>query len=59
MERALHPDDPVGAEMRRNLFNEACANSAAMHKLSTPAQRKRAEEKLAGLEQDFRKLAAR
>jgi hypothetical protein len=45
--------------MRRNLFNEACANSAAMHKLATPTQRKRAEEKLAGLEQDFRKLAAR
>jgi hypothetical protein len=59
MERALHPDDPVGAEMRRDLFNEACANSAAMHKLATPAQRRRAEEKLAGLEQEFRKLAAR
>ena len=59
MERALHPDDPVGVEMRQNLFNEACANSAAMHKLATPTQRKRAEEKLAGLEQDFRKLAAR
>jgi hypothetical protein len=59
MERALHPDDPVGAEMRRDLFNEACANSAAMHKLTTPTQRKRAEEKLAGLEQEFRKLAAR
>lgn len=59
MERTLHPDDPAGSEMRRNLFNEACANSAAMHKLATPAQRKRAEEKLAGLEQDFRKLAAR
>ena len=59
MERALNPDDGVGSEMRRNLFNEACANSAAMHKLATTAQRKRAEEKLAGLEQDFRKLAAR
>ncbi len=59
MERALHPDDPVGAEMRRDLFNEACANSAAMHKLATPTQRKRAEEKLAGLEKEFRKLAAR
>ena len=59
MERALNPDDGVGSEMRRNLFNEACANSAAMHKLATPAQRKRAEEKLAGLEQDLRKLAAR
>ena len=59
MERALNPDDGVGSEMRRNLFNEACANSAAMHKLATPAQRKRAEEKLAGLEQDFRKLAER
>ena len=59
MERALHPDDAVGAEMRRDLFNEACANSAAIHKLATPAQRKRAEEKLAGLEQDFRKLAVR
>ena len=59
MDRALHPDDAIGADMRRNLFNEACANSAAMHTLATPAQRKRAEEKLAGLEQDFRKLAAR
>ena len=59
MERVLHPEDPAGAEMRRDLVNEACANSAAMHKLTTPAQRKRAEEKLAGLEQDFRRLAAR
>ncbi len=59
MDRSLHPDDAIGADMRRNLFNEACANSAAMHKLATPAQRKRAEEKLAGLEQDLRKLAAR
>jgi Family of unknown function (DUF6279) len=59
MDRVLHPDDAIGAEMRRNLFSEACANSAAMHKLATPAQRKRAEEKLAGLEQDFRKLASR
>jgi hypothetical protein len=30
-----------------------------MHQLATPAQRKRAQEKLADLEQDFRKLAAR
>jgi hypothetical protein len=59
IERSLHPEDPVGAEMRRNLLNEACANAAAMHHLATPAQRKRAQEKLAGLEQDFRKLAAR
>lgn len=59
MERSLYPEDPVGAEMRRNLLNEACANAAAMHQLATPAQRKRAQEKLAGLEQDFRKLAAR
>ena len=59
MERALHPDDAVGAEMRRNLIDEACANSAAIHKLATSTQRKRAEEKLAALEQDFRKLAAR
>jgi hypothetical protein len=59
MDRSLHPDDAIGAEMRRNLFTEACANSATMHKLATSAQRKRAEEKLADLEQDLRKLAAR
>lgn len=59
IERSLHPEDPIGAEMRRNLLNEACVNAAAMHQLATPAQRKRAQEKLAGLEQDFRKLAAR
>lgn len=59
IERSLHPDDPAGAEMRRNLLSEACENAAAIHQLATPAQRKRAQEKLAGLEQDFRKLAAR
>ncbi len=59
IERSLRPEDPVGAEMRRNLLNEACVNAAAMHQLATPAQRKRAQEKLADLEQDFRKLAAR
>jgi hypothetical protein len=59
IERSLHPEDPVGAEMRRNLLNEACVNASAMHQLATPAQRKRAQEKLADLEQDFRKLAAR
>lgn len=59
MERSLHPDDPVGAEMRRHLLSEACVNAAAMHQLATAAQRKRAQEKLAGLEQDFRKLATR
>ena len=59
IERSLHPEDAVGAAMRHNLFNEACVNAAAMHQLATPAQRKFAQEKLAGLEQDFRKLAAR
>lgn len=59
IERSLHPDDPDGAEMRSNLLKEACLNAATMHQLATPAQRKRAQEKLAGLEKDFRKLAAR
>lgn len=59
IERSFHPEDTVGAEMRRSLLNEACANAAAIHQLATPAQRKRAQQKLAGLEQDFRKLAAR
>lgn len=59
IDRSLHPEDPAGAAMRRNLLNEACVNAAAMHQLATPAQRKRAQEKLAGLEQDFRKLSVR
>lgn len=59
IERSLHPDDPAGAEMRRNLLSEACVNAAAMHQLATPAQRKRAQEKLASLEQDLRKLVKR
>jgi hypothetical protein len=59
MERSLHPEDAAGAAMRRNLLSEACVNAAEIHQLATPAQRKRAQEKLAGLEQDFRQLAAR
>lgn len=59
MERSLHPEDAAGTAMRRHLLNEACLNAAAMHQLATPAQRKRAQEKLAGLEQDLRQLAAR
>jgi hypothetical protein len=59
IDRSLHPDDPAGVEMRRNLLSEACVNAAAMHQLATSAQRKRAQEKLASLEQDFRVLSAR
>ena len=59
IERSFDPEDSVGAAMRRNLVNEACVNAAVIHQLATPAQRKRAQEKLSGLEQDFRKLAAR
>jgi hypothetical protein len=59
IERSIDPEDSAGAAMRRNLVNEACVNAAVIHQLATPAQRKRAQEKLSELEQDFRKLAAR
>jgi len=59
MARSLDPDDPAVVQMRRDLLSEACVNAAALHELTTPRQRKHAQEKLAGLAQDFRQLAAR
>lgn len=59
VQRALHVNDPSGEQMRLKLFDEGCANIAALHQLATPAQRQRAKEKLLAYEKDFRKLAQR
>lgn len=59
IERSMRPDDPRMTAMQRALQQEACANLAGLHQLSSAEQRTRAREKLASYEQDFRQLAAK
>lgn len=59
MERSLQPEDPRMAAMQRALQQEACANLAGLHHLSSVDQRGRAREKLATYEKDFRQLAVK
>jgi hypothetical protein len=58
IERLLRPDDVRMAAMQRALQQEACANLAGLHQLSSAEQRLRARDKLASYERDFRQLAA-
>ena len=59
MERSLRPEDPRLATMQRVLQQEACANLAALHRLTSAEQRLRARDKLLAYERDFRQLAAK
>ena len=59
IERSLHPDDTRMATMQRVLQQEACANLAGLHQLSSAEQRLRARDRLASYERDFRQLAAK
>jgi hypothetical protein len=47
------------AAMQRALQQEACANLAALHQLSSAEQRLRARDRLVSYERDFRQLAAK
>jgi hypothetical protein len=57
LDRSLHPKDPAYEAMFQKLLAESCANLAGLHQLTTPKQRIRAQEKLAGYERDFRVLS--
>lgn len=59
IERSLRPDDTRMAAMQRALQQEACANLAGLHQLSSAEQRLRARDKLVSYERDFRQLAAK
>ncbi len=56
LQRALHPADPRYRAMFDRMRAESCANLAGLHQLTTSKQRLRAQEKLAGYEEDFRVL---
>jgi len=45
--------------MQRTLQQEACANIAGLHQMTSAEQRTRARDKLLSYERDFRQLAAR
>ncbi len=59
IDRSLRPDDPRMAAMQRALQQEACANLAGLHQLSSAEQRLRARDRLVSYERDFRQLAAK
>ena len=59
IERSLRPDDARLATMQRVLQQEACANLAGLHQLTSAEQRMRARDKLVAYERDFRQLAAK
>ncbi len=58
-ERSLRPDDSRMVAMQRTLQQEACANIAGLHQMTSAEQRTRARDKLLSYERDFRQLAAR
>ena len=57
LDRTLHPRDLVYLFMVQKVVLESCVNLAGLHQLTTQKQRLRAQEKLAGYEQDFRILS--
>ena len=59
IERSLRPEDPRLTTMQRVLQQEACANLAGLHRLTSAEQRLRARDKLLAYERDFRQLAAK
>ncbi len=57
IERSMRPDIPRFMDMQRKLQLEACANLSGLHRLTTPAQRLKARDKLAAYAEDFRQLS--
>ncbi len=59
IERSMRPDDPRMVAMQRAVQQEACANLAGLHQITSAEQRARARDKLTSYERDFRQLAAK
>ncbi len=59
IEHSMRPDDPRMVAMQRAVQQEACANLAGLHQITSAEQRARARDKLTSYERDFRQLAAK
>jgi hypothetical protein len=58
MTRSFTPPDAAYRSYQETITQEGCGNFAELHNTTTPEQRKKAVQVLAGYEQDFKTLAA-
>jgi hypothetical protein len=58
VQRSLEPTDPVMRAGYEQMVREACRTLADLHNSTSPAQRRRLQDRLLGYETDFRTLAA-
>jgi hypothetical protein len=56
--RLEHPADPAYRAYQEALLQEGCATFAALHQVTTPAQREQAARRLRGWARDLRELSA-
>jgi hypothetical protein len=58
LERAQRPPDPAYRAYQQALLDESCRTFAAVHEVTTPAQREQAVRRLRAYQRDLRDLAA-